>query len=156
MNNKPNLGTLYLIPTHLALPINANAILPRDVISTALQLNHYIAENAKTARAFLKAIGMTRPLQEISIQELNKHSDANPNLTSAAASQTATLNALLAPLLAGHDVGLVTEERHGRERLYHFVPERLGEVRDWMAQYERFWDTRLLQLKKLLSKKDKK
>ncbi len=98
-------GVLYLIPTHLALPISAETILPRDVISVALKLDHYIAENAKTARAFLKAIGTTRPLQEISIQELNKHADVR--LESAA--QTAELNVLLAPLLAGHDVGLVSE-----------------------------------------------
>ncbi|MDB5389681.1 MAG: transcriptional regulator, ArsR family [Planctomycetaceae bacterium] len=53
------------------------------------------------------------------------------------------------------DSGLVTEERHGRERHYHFVPERLGQVRDWIAQYERFWDEHLLRLQKLLSPKGK-
>ena len=53
------------------------------------------------------------------------------------------------------DAGLVTEQRHGRERRYHFVPERLGPVRDWIAHYERFWDDRLQRLRKLLSKKSK-
>src|SRR5882724_6409961 len=53
------------------------------------------------------------------------------------------------------DAGLVTEQRHGRERRYHFVPERLGPVRDWIALYERFWDDRLLRLQNLLSKKSK-
>ena len=53
------------------------------------------------------------------------------------------------------DSGLVTEQRHGRERHYHFVPERLGQVRDWLALYERFWDDRLGRLQKLLSKKGK-
>jgi DNA-binding transcriptional ArsR family regulator len=51
------------------------------------------------------------------------------------------------------DAGLVTERRHGRERRYHFVPQRLGPVRDWVAQYERFWDDRLQRLQKLLSRK---
>ena len=50
------------------------------------------------------------------------------------------------------DNGLVTEERHGRERRYHFVPQRLAEVRDWLALYERFWDDRLLRLQKTLAK----
>lgn len=50
------------------------------------------------------------------------------------------------------DAGLVTEQRHGRERRYHFVPERLGPVRDWIAQYERFWDDRLQRLQHHLSK----
>jgi DNA-binding transcriptional ArsR family regulator len=54
------------------------------------------------------------------------------------------------------DAGLLTERRHGRERRYHFVPERLGPVRDWIAQYERFWDDRLLRLQKHLSKEGAK
>jgi DNA-binding transcriptional ArsR family regulator len=52
------------------------------------------------------------------------------------------------------DAGLVTEERHGRERRYHFVPEQLGPVRDWIAQYERFWDEHLQRLEKHLTERD--
>src|SRR4029453_8528281 len=51
------------------------------------------------------------------------------------------------------DAGLVTEQRHGRERRYHVVPERLGPVRDWIALYERFWDDRLQRLQKQLAKR---
>ena len=51
------------------------------------------------------------------------------------------------------DAGLVTEQRHGRERRYHLVPERLGPVRDWIAHYERFWDDHLQRLQKLLAKR---
>lgn len=50
------------------------------------------------------------------------------------------------------DAGLVTEQRHGRERRYHFLPERLGPVRDWLAHYERFWDERLQLLQQQLTK----
>jgi DNA-binding transcriptional ArsR family regulator len=50
------------------------------------------------------------------------------------------------------DAGLVTERRHGRERRYRLVPEPLGPVRDWIAQYEQFWDDRLQRLQKHLSK----
>jgi DNA-binding transcriptional ArsR family regulator len=50
------------------------------------------------------------------------------------------------------DAGLVTEQRYGRERRYHFVPERLSPVRDWLKLYERFWDDRLNRLEKLLAK----
>src|SRR5881392_3404633 len=53
------------------------------------------------------------------------------------------------------DAGLVTEERHGRERRYRLVPEQLGPVRDWIARYERFWDDRLERLQKQLSKRSK-
>lgn len=51
------------------------------------------------------------------------------------------------------DAGLLTEQRHGRERRYQFVPEQLAPVRDWIAHYERFWDDHLLRLQKQLSKK---
>src|SRR5580658_5918009 len=50
------------------------------------------------------------------------------------------------------DAGLVTEERHGRERRYRLVPARLGPVREWIANYERFWDDRLKKLQEYLTK----
>lgn len=51
------------------------------------------------------------------------------------------------------EAGLVTERRHGRERRYRLVPERLRPVKDWLAHYEAFWDTHLQRLQKLLTKK---
>jgi DNA-binding transcriptional ArsR family regulator len=50
------------------------------------------------------------------------------------------------------DAGLVTEQRHGRERRYRLVPERLGPVRDWLAHYERFWDHHFARLERHLEK----
>ncbi len=50
------------------------------------------------------------------------------------------------------EAGLVTEQRHGRERRYHLVPAGLGPVREWIAHYERFWDDRLQRLQQHLSK----
>ena len=91
------MGTLYLIPTNLSDPFTPNHILPANVIATAIRLNYYIAESAKSARAFLKTIGIDRPLQAISIRELNGQTP-----------ETA-LNEMISPLLAGHDVGLVSE-----------------------------------------------
>jgi len=49
------------------------------------------------------------------------------------------------------DAGLVTGQRHGRERRHRLVPARLGSVCDWIAHYERFWDDRLQRLQKQLS-----
>lgn len=51
--------------------------------------------------------------------------------------------------------GLVTEQRHGRERRYRLVTERLAPVRDWIAHYEQFWDERLQRLQKHLTKANK-
>jgi DNA-binding transcriptional ArsR family regulator len=49
------------------------------------------------------------------------------------------------------DAKLVNEERHGRERRYCLVPHRLAPVREWIANYDRFWDDRLDRLVKHLN-----
>jgi DNA-binding transcriptional ArsR family regulator len=53
------------------------------------------------------------------------------------------------------DAGLVTEQRHGRERRYRLVPARLGPERDWLAHYERFRDHRPQRLQSYRTKGDK-
>lgn len=91
-----NSGTLYLIPT----PLGADDIAwttPAAVRQCAARLGHYIVEHPKTARQFLKQIGCILPLQEIRMQVLNEHTPFNE------------LEGLLAPLLAGNDVGLLSE-----------------------------------------------
>ena len=92
----PNAGTLYLIPVPLG-PQPAEQVLPLPVRERAATLAHFIAENAKSARAFLKSLPCTRPVQEIHIDELNEHTPAS------------ALPALLEPLLSGHDTGLISE-----------------------------------------------
>ncbi len=93
-------GTLYLIPNALG-PGALDEVLPASVRQTTAQLDYFIAENAKTARAFLKLVSTTHPLgkpiQEIEIRELNINTAASE------------LPALLAPLLAGRNAGLVSE-----------------------------------------------
>ena len=49
------------------------------------------------------------------------------------------------------DAGLVSERRHGRERLYHLMPRRLSAVRNWIGLYEQFWDDRLARLQQTLA-----
>ena len=98
-------GTLYLIPNTLgASELGADAlahIIPEQVQAITSGLDYFVAENAKTARAFLKLIALrhplAKPLQEIAIAELNVNTPAQ------------ALTALLAPLLAGKDAGLVSE-----------------------------------------------
>jgi DNA-binding transcriptional ArsR family regulator len=50
------------------------------------------------------------------------------------------------------EAGLVTEQRHGRERRYRLAPDRLDPVREWISHYERFWDDRLRRLGRQLAK----
>jgi DNA-binding transcriptional ArsR family regulator len=47
--------------------------------------------------------------------------------------------------------GLVTEQRHGRERLYHLLPNSLSPVHEWITYYEQFWDHHLLRLQQYLN-----
>jgi 16S rRNA (cytidine1402-2'-O)-methyltransferase len=89
-------GTLYLIPTPLGdTPLER--VLPEETRRTAAGLSTFIVEHAKTARAFLKQIGTQTPLQQLILLELNEHTRASE------------LEGLLAPLLAGQDVGLISE-----------------------------------------------
>ncbi len=94
--SKNPLGTLYLIPVPLG-PVAPESCLPPDTLAVARKLEHFVAERAKTARAHLKAMGHPKPIQELVIEELNEHSKA------------ADITALLAPLKAGQDVGLMSE-----------------------------------------------
>lgn len=48
------------------------------------------------------------------------------------------------------DAGLVTEERHGRQRVYAVSADPLNDLRDWLAPYERFWRTKLADLRTYL------
>jgi DNA-binding transcriptional ArsR family regulator len=44
------------------------------------------------------------------------------------------------------DVGVVSEQRCGRERRYHLNPGSLDEVKKWMHALDRFWESRLDRL----------
>ncbi len=90
------MATLYLIPVPLG-PVSPDACLPPDTLAVARRLQHFVVERAKTARAHLKAMGHPLPLQSLHLEELSEHTPA------------AAIPALLAPLRAGHDVGLLSE-----------------------------------------------
>jgi len=94
-------GTLFLIPNTLGETAALAHVLPEQVQHITAQLDYFVAENAKTARAFLKLVGarhpLCKPMQEIQIAELNVNTPAS------------ALSELLKPLLAGRDGGLVSE-----------------------------------------------
>jgi len=89
-------GTLFLIPTTLGNGTLA-AVIPQQVLQRVRTLDYFVAENPKTARAYLKQVGTSRPLQELHIATLNEHTPEQ------------AVAGLAAPLLAGQDVGVMSE-----------------------------------------------
>jgi 16S rRNA (cytidine1402-2'-O)-methyltransferase len=89
-------GCLHLIPVGLgnAAP---ERWLPAEVRALAGRLDTYIAENAKSARAFLKLMGTVRPLQAITIHTLTEHT------------HDGQIREWLKPVAAGAEIGLVSE-----------------------------------------------
>jgi len=61
-------GILYAIPTPLGGPV-AGA-LPAPVLATVRTLRHFVVENARSARAFLKEAGVPCAMQELDISVL--------------------------------------------------------------------------------------
>ncbi|HEX2912546.1 MAG TPA: metalloregulator ArsR/SmtB family transcription factor [Chloroflexia bacterium] len=50
---------------------------------------------------------------------------------------------------------LISGRKVGRERLYRLHPEPLAELKQWLAFYEQFWDTRLSRLKQVVESDQK-
>ncbi|MFT3664766.1 SAM-dependent methyltransferase [Piscinibacter sp.] len=111
MSPKP--GTLHLVPSPLDFGIEGaeavplDELLPMGVLRIAARLDHWVAENARSARAFLKRVDavvpLALPLQQIEIVELPR---APKGVRTASQPDLAPL---LAPLRAGHHLGLISE-----------------------------------------------
>ena len=91
-----NFGTLYLIPVTLG-DDNISQVLPSDVVKIAQNLDNFVVESEKSARHFLSTIKTTKPVRELTLNLLNEHT------------LDKDVSALLAPLLAGKDVGLMSD-----------------------------------------------
>ena len=83
-------GILYAIPTPLGGA--AADALPASALATVRTLRHFAVENARTARAFLNDVGMSRPIQELRISVLEQSCSREIEL-----------------LKAGNSVGLLSE-----------------------------------------------
>ena len=90
-------GTLHLVPAWLSEDTPPEDVVPATVLARIRALDTFVAENAKSARRYLAACGHPKPMREVSIVELNEHT------------KPADVPAMLEPLLAGRDVGLLSE-----------------------------------------------
>jgi 16S rRNA (cytidine1402-2'-O)-methyltransferase len=133
-DNKPSKtptpkGRLILMPCTLdlgAIPEGApqpsvQDTIPLQALQLAAGLTHWVAENAKTARSFLKRVDavvpLSTPLQGLDIQTLPRPVKGGQNdaqklagkQPGAGATGVSPWKALLGPALQGHDVGLISE-----------------------------------------------
>ena len=88
-------GSLFLVPNLLGA-VPPASVLPARTIDIARNLSHWLVETPKPARAFLKSIGVARPVAELAIRALSDDASADVQFAIAA-------------LRSGHDVGLLSD-----------------------------------------------
>ena len=106
------LGTLFLVPATLDFGVSDQVplhdVLPLRTLQVAARLSHWVCEDAKSTRAFLKRVNelhpLATPIQAQQIQELphaiHKHGDHRGHFD---------LGSLLSAAQAGSDMGLISE-----------------------------------------------
>jgi len=93
--NKQIKGALYLIPIPIAE--NANSTISDQVKDAIKNIRHFLAENPKTARRFLKSIDQDLKIESMHIEILDKRT------------QTMELASLMSPLISGENMGVISE-----------------------------------------------
>mgnify|MGYP003594269223 CR=1 FL=1 len=91
-----NSGTLYLIPTTLG-EVDPIATIPAKVYAVINEIDEYFVENEKWARHYLKKLGIKKPLPEIKLHLLNKHTE------------TSGLSECMKSLMEGKNMGIISE-----------------------------------------------
>jgi len=89
-------GNLYLIPSTLGTD-QALPFLASDTIDNILKIEHFIVENLRSARRFLRKCGYTKDFDAVTFFELNRHTDI------------ADIPSFLSPSKDGFDVGIISE-----------------------------------------------
>ena len=89
-------GKLYLIPVTLG------DCEPMDVLSQSIPraidlIQHYVVENEKTARKFIKSVAPNKIQADLILQTLNKHTDNKAQIS------------MIQPCLDGKNVGILSE-----------------------------------------------
>ena len=89
-------GVLYLIPTRLGENITLE-VLPIAIKKVLEEVSHFIVENEKTARRFIKKISPRKSQESLHLNVINKYTD------------TSELPGYLEPCLSGIPVGILSE-----------------------------------------------
>jgi 16S rRNA (cytidine1402-2'-O)-methyltransferase len=89
-------GTLYLIPALLSEG-NVDSVLPEGTLGIIRKLESFIVEEIRTARRFLIKSGVQTPIDNLTFQVFNEHSNDQE------------LQEYLSAALEGQDIGLLSE-----------------------------------------------
>lgn len=89
-------GSLLLLPTLIG-ETSPDRVLPAQTLAAARQTTDFLAESAKSARAFLKRIGHPQPIARLAVTEIGH--DPDPRL----------FDDWLRPAIEGRDVALLAE-----------------------------------------------
>ena len=87
---------LYMIPVPIS-DGNLDRVLPAENKGIVMSLRHFIVENVRTARRFLKKLAPAIDIAEINFYELNGHTDENE------------ISTYLEPLRKGSPMGIMSE-----------------------------------------------
>lgn len=96
-------SALILLPTALDAESDPEQSLPGPVLSRLRSLSHFVVEDAKSARAWLKRCAWPQPLPQALMHVWDEHTAQD------AAKSNAVIGEVLAWLAAGHSVGLLSE-----------------------------------------------
>ena len=88
--------TLYLIPTSLG-ECSFDKILPTQNTQIVTDLKHFVVEDVRTARRFLKKANPAIEINDLTFYVLNQHTTPEE------------LSSFLSPMFAGHDLGVLSE-----------------------------------------------
>lgn len=89
-------GKIYLFPSLLA-PVDVDTVLPQRNIALIASVHYFVVEELRTARRFLKACDRSIDIDACHFDVLNEHTPA------------AEVEAMLAPAMEGHDIGVISE-----------------------------------------------
>ncbi|THD68066.1 SAM-dependent methyltransferase [Robertkochia marina] len=95
-NTETQRGKLYLIPTTLG-DTEPLEVLPLSIKRVIENTTHFIVENEKTARRFIKRITPNKPQPSLILYTLNKYTGHEE------------FNSYLKPCLEGQDIGIISE-----------------------------------------------
>ena len=90
------MATLYLIPTSLG-DTDFDKILPANNTVIVSAIKHFIVEDVRTARRFLKKVNPAINIDELTFYTLNQHTSPE------------AISDFLKPLYDGYDVGVISE-----------------------------------------------